>query len=172
MYFDWKRQTSTDSTASSCGKHSWEWGICAWDLGWRSEICWWWWESAQVLKFSWLIWLYDVFLDVCGELFHQLQLQRFGPQWRTSKDGIICTLKTYLTSGKTRLFSPKLFIWDVVPRASQMGVYPGGAFQEEEEDADVKRMKVQWRGWVHASLGWSWGKGNRRNAMETEVIGI
>ena len=30
-----------------------------------------------------------------------------------------------------------------VPRASQMGVYPGGAFQEEEEDADVKRMKVQ-----------------------------
>ena len=41
MYFDWKRQTSTDSTASSCGKHSWEWEICdAWDLGWRSEKCW------------------------------------------------------------------------------------------------------------------------------------
>ena len=35
------------------------------------------------------------------------------------------------------------FIFFAVPRASQMGVYPGGAFQEEEEDADVKRMKVQ-----------------------------
>ena len=36
-----------------------------------------------------------------------------------------------------------------------MGVYPGGAFQEEEEDADVKRMKVQGMGMgsVHASLG-------------------
>ena len=33
-----------------------------------------------------------------------------------------------------------------------MGVYPGGAFQEEEEDADVKRMKVQWWGWVQGEV--------------------
>jgi len=39
-----------------------------------------------------------------------------------------------------------------VLRASQMGVYPGGAFQEEdEEDPDVKRMKAP-GSWVSACL--------------------
>ena len=36
-------------------------------------------------------------------------------------------------------------------RASQMGVYPGGGFQEEdEEDPDVKRMKAPVR-WVETT---------------------
>jgi len=43
--------------------------------------------------------------------------------------------------------------------ASQMGVYPGGAFQEEEEDADVKRMK--------AELG-----GDSEDALSPAAVGL
>lgn len=177
MYFDWKRQTSTDSTASSCGKHSWGMGDL-WCLRFGMEV-WknageWWWEICSGSQiFPDLSGCTDVFPDVLRRvgnfLFHsKLQVPRFGPHsWRTLKErtGSFCTLKTYLTSGKKNLtfLTSKLFIWDLWGnlggRCSPKTRYSPCPGPPKWEFIPVelfrRRKKTQmWNEW--RSRGWGW----------------